>query len=125
MPTVWQKLSLHFANNFAEFKPDINRLEEIADHRSVDTAAVWDMLDTHPEELSEGEIIGTNDGRKWLWWKTWRYSRSYVDKNLTLSQFSEVFHSIERTEDEVLEVDPVTERTWPFSRHRKDAHSIL
>lgn len=49
---------LHCANNFTEFKPNINGVaEEIADRGNADTAAVWETLGTHPEELSEGTLI--------------------------------------------------------------------
>lgn len=117
MHVVQQKLLLHCENDFAGFKSNINGVaKEIAARGMVDTAAVWHMLGMHPEELTEGTLTDINDDRKWLWWKRWRYLRSDMGKNLTLKQFSELFHDFESTKDKMLEVDPDLERSMTFHK---------
>lgn len=64
--------------------------------------------------------------------KGWRCPAGSDDgKNLTLEELSEIFHSIESTENKILKADPNLEKqTWHFllergTKHRKDAPSIL
>lgn len=60
MPTLQQKLLLCCSNNFAQVESNTNGF---LGRRNVDTVAIWEALEIHPDELRGGDISGE---RKWL-----------------------------------------------------------